>query len=122
MKVLIIDDEDDVRSITALSLSAVGGMDVIEASSGPAGVDLARREVPDAILLDVMMPGQDGISTLAQLRESEPTRSIPVILLTAKAMSFELRRLEELGACGVITKPFDPMALPGELRAILEKG
>jgi CheY-like chemotaxis protein len=122
MKVLIIDDEDDVRSITALSLSAVGGMDVIEASSGPAGVDLARRENPDAILLDVMMPGQDGIATLAQLRESEPTRSIPVVLLTAKAMSFELRRLEELGASGVITKPFDPMGLSGELRAILEKG
>ena len=122
MKVLIIDDEDDVRSVTALSLSAVGGMDVVEASSGPEGIEMAQQEKPDAILLDVMMPGQDGIATLARIRESEATRSIPVVLLTAKAMLFELQRLDELGARGVITKPFDPMALPGELRAILEKG
>jgi CheY-like chemotaxis protein len=122
MKVLIIDDEDDVRSVTALSLSAVGGMDVVEASSGPEGIAMARREKPDAILLDVMMPGQDGIATLARLQESEETRSIPVVLLTAKAMLFELRHLDELGAHGVITKPFDPMSLPGELSTILSKG
>jgi two-component system, OmpR family, alkaline phosphatase synthesis response regulator PhoP len=121
MRVLIIDDEEDVRSVTALSLSAVGEMDVIEASNGADGLRLAQTERPDAILLDVMMPGEDGITTLGRLRESELTRSIPVVLLTAKAMSFELRRLQELGARGVITKPFDPMALAGELRAILEK-
>jgi CheY-like chemotaxis protein len=121
MKVLIIDDEEDVRSVTALSLSAVGEMDVVEASNGPEGIEIALREKPDAIVLDVMMPGQDGIAILALLRESESTRSIPVVLLTAKAMEFELQRLDELGARGVITKPFDPMALPGELRAILRK-
>jgi two-component system, OmpR family, alkaline phosphatase synthesis response regulator PhoP len=122
MRVLIIDDEEDVRSVTSLALSAVGGMEVLEAAGGAEGFALAGKERPDAILLDVMMPGQNGIATLAQLRESEVTRAIPVVLLTAKAMSFELRRLEELGASGVITKPFDPMALADELRAILEKG
>ena len=119
MKVLVIDDEPDIRKIAKLSLSRVGGMQVVEAASGPDGVRLAEAERPDAILLDVMMPGMDGPATLAMLKAGEATSKIPVLFLTAKAMSSELERLKALGAVAVLTKPFDPMKLPHELKAAL---
>jgi two-component system, OmpR family, response regulator len=121
MKVLIIDDEEDVRTVAAFSLADVGGMDVVEAATSAEGVDKAAVEKPDAILLDVMMPGVDGVSTLALLKQNPDTASIPVLFLTAKAMPAEVRRLIELGARGVITKPFDPMNLAGEVRTLLEQ-
>jgi len=121
MKVLVIDDEPDIRKIAKLSLSRVGGMLVVEASSGPDGVRLAESERPDAILLDVMMPGMDGPATLAMLKAGEATSKIPVVFLTAKAMTTELERLKALGAVAVLTKPFDPMNLPKELKAALEQ-
>ena len=119
MKVLVIDDEPDIRKIAKLSLSRVGGMEVVEAAGGPDGVRLAEAERPDAILLDVMMPGMDGPATLALLKAGEATSRIPVVFLTAKAMSSELERLKALGAVAVLTKPFDPMKLPQELKAAL---
>src|SRR5512141_2081774 len=119
MKALVIDDEEDVRSIAAVSLNAVGGMTVVEAPDGKHGIDLARIEQPDVILLDMMLPEMDGVATLAALKSEESTRRIPVIFLTAKAMSGEVGRLVGLGAAGVIVKPFDPMRLAGEVRAIL---
>ncbi len=121
MKVLIIDDEDDVRSVANMSLALVGGMEVMEAGSGESGLAAAAAEQPDFILLDMMMPGMDGIDTLAALRAQVSTKTIPVVFLTAKAMSSEVQRLRELGAKGIITKPFDPMTLASELRAILGK-
>ena len=120
MKVLLIDDEDDIRKVARLSLSRVGKMEVAEASSGLEGVRRAESEAPDVILLDVMMPGLDGPSTLSALRSSEKTASIPVVFLTAKAMPAELERLRSLGARGVLIKPFDPMTLPGQLTALLQ--
>ncbi|MCU1372755.1 MAG: response regulator receiver protein, partial [Actinomycetia bacterium] len=78
---------------------------------------MARAEQPDAIILDVMMPGMDGPATLAELRADPATADIPVVFLTAKVQSIERRRLEELGAAGVVAKPFDPMTLAGELSA-----
>jgi two-component system OmpR family response regulator len=119
VKILIIDDEPDIRKIAKLSLSRVGGMQVVEAASGPDGVRLAEAERPDAILLDVMMPGMDGPETLALLKAGLATSKIPVLFLTAKAMSSELERLKTLGAVAVLTKPFDPMKLPQELKAAL---
>jgi CheY-like chemotaxis protein len=119
MKVLIIDDEDDIRRIAKLALGKVGRMEVVEASSGTEGVRKAQEERPDAVLLDVMMPGLDGPSTLAALRASEATARIPVVFLTAKAMASEVERLRGLGARGVLTKPFDPMKLASSLRSIL---
>ena len=121
MKVLVIDDEPDIRKIAKLSLTRVGGMDVVEAGSGPDGVRLAESERPDAILLDVMMPGMDGPATLAMLKAGEATSKIPVVFLTAKAMTSELDRLKALGAVAVLTKPFDPMKLSKELLAALEQ-
>jgi len=120
MKVLIIDDDADIRSIVRLSLSRLGGMEVVEAASGAEGVRKAQGEQPDVILLDMMMPAMDGSATLAALRAQPATTATPVIFLTAKAMRAEIDRLRALGAAGVLTKPFDPRTLPGEVRALLE--
>lgn len=119
MKVLIVDDEPDIRRIARLSLSRVGGMEVLEASNGAEGLVRAKEERPDAVLLDVMMPAMDGPTTLARLREDPATAGIPVVFLTAKAIAAEVDRLKSLGAAGVLTKPFDPMTLARDLRAAL---
>jgi CheY-like chemotaxis protein len=120
MKVLIVDDENDIRRVTRLSLARVGKMDVCDAANGPEAVQKALAEQPDAILLDVMMPAMDGPSTLAVLRGNPATADIPVIFLTAKVMASEIERLRGLGVAGVLTKPFDPMTFSGEVRALLE--
>lgn len=119
MKILIIDDEADIRQIARLGLSRVGRMDVVEAGSGFEGVELALSELPDCILLDVMMPQMDGPTTLSKLRSTLATSAIPVIFLTAKAMTPEVKGLMETGAAGVLTKPFDPLTLADQVRAIL---
>jgi CheY-like chemotaxis protein len=121
MRILIIDDEADIRRIAHLALGRVGAMDVTEAQSGLEGLRKAEDTHPDAILLDVMMPGLDGPSTLAALRSNPATAHIPVIFLTAKAMVSELTRLRGLGAAGVLTKPFDPMTLAVQVRAALKE-
>jgi len=120
MKILIIDDEADIRKIARLGLGRVGKMDVVEADNGTEGVRKAEEEKPDAILLDVMMPVMDGPSTLAALRDNPRTAGIPIIFLTAKAMTSEVERLKGLGAIGVITKPFDPMQFPLQVRSMLD--
>lgn len=120
MRVLIVDDEDDIRVIARLSLCRVGKMEVLEARGGEEAVRMAAAEHPDAILLDVMMPGMDGSATLLALRENPATASIPVVFLTAKAMLSETGRLLALGARGVLTKPFDPMLMPAALFALLK--
>jgi DNA-binding response OmpR family regulator len=120
VKILIIDDDDDIRSIARLSLSRLGGMEVIEAASGAEGVRKGRDEKPDVILLDVMMPAMDGSATLAALRSQPATSATPVIFLTAKARRVEIERLRGLGAAGVLTKPFDPRTLPADVRALVD--
>lgn len=119
MKVLVVDDEEDVRYVARMSLGRVGRMDVVEAASGAEGVTQAKSERPDFILLDMMMPGMDGAATFRALRADPETSAIPIVFLTAKAMAAEVQRLKELGAKGVVLKPFDPMTLAAELRAIL---
>src|SRR4028119_603251 len=119
--ILLVDDEDDIREVAALSLEAVGGWRVSSASDGASGVAMALAEAPDAILLDVMMPGLDGPATVARLREDPLTRDIPVILLTAKAQTSDRRRFAELGVAGTLTKPFDPMTLTDQRAAILDR-
>lgn len=117
MKVLIIDDEFDIREIASLSLTRTGEMQVITAGSGPEGLRMAREHRPDAILLDLMMPAMDGRATLAALRRETSTSGIPVVLMSAA--SDDAVDLKPLGAAGVITKPFDPMTLPARLRSVL---
>lgn len=119
MKVLLIDDENDIRRIARLALSKVGKMDVVDASNGQEGIEKAEVEMPDVILLDVMMPSMDGPSTLALLKNNPTTTNIPVIFLTAKAMPSELERLRSLGAIEVLTKPFDPLTLATQIQKIL---
>jgi CheY-like chemotaxis protein len=89
----------------------VGGWDVIAARSGSEGLIEARAEMPDAILLDVMMPDMDGPSTFQRLQSDSVTQGIPVIFLTAKVQAAEVRRFTDLGVSGVIAKPFDPLTL-----------
>jgi two-component system, OmpR family, response regulator len=120
VKVLIVDDEPDIRRIARLSLVRLGGMEVVEAANGDEALAAAAAEKPDAVLLDVMMPGRDGPSTLAALRADAATASIPVVFLTAKVMAEEVERLRAIGAAGVLTKPFDPLTLAADLRSALE--
>jgi DNA-binding response OmpR family regulator len=122
MKVLIIDDDADIRFIAGLSLSRVGGMEVVEASSGAEGVRLAKQELPDVILLDMMMPAMDGTETLAALRAQPATAATPVIFLTAKTIEVEVERMRALGAAGVLIKPFDPRTLAADVRALVGPG
>ncbi len=118
-RVLLVDDEPDIRRIGQLSLERVGGWQVVLASSSAEALAAAGRERPDVILLDVMMPVADGPTTLARLREQADTAEIPVIFMTAKVQQHEVQRLLGLGAVGVIPKPFDPMTLPDEVRRVL---
>ena len=118
-KVLLVDDEDDIRTIGQLSLSRVGGWQTVLASSGADAVSKAAAEAPDLILLDVMMPGMDGPTTLGKLRAQEATAKTPIIFMTAKIQKQEVARYLELGAVGVIGKPFDPMTLPAEIKRLL---
>jgi two-component system, OmpR family, response regulator len=119
-RLLLVDDDDAIRTIAAISLERVGGWTVIAASSGQAALEAAHDDGPfDAVLLDVMMPGLDGPTTLALLREGVLQPSVPIVFLTAKVGEPEETRLRSLGAAGVIAKPFDPIALPGELQRIV---
>lgn len=118
-RILIVDDEDDIREIAQLSLEISGRWEVVAAACGSEALCVAAETRPAAILLDVMMPGLDGPTTLGRLRQNPVTADIPVIFLTAKAQSGERRQLLDLGARGVIAKPFDPMTLGQEITSVL---
>ena len=118
-RVLIIDDEDDIREVAQVSLELVGGWEVVTARSGREGIQRAQTEHPDAILLDVMMPGLDGPTTFERLQADPLTHDIPVLLLTAKVQTADRARFESLGVQGVLSKPFDPMRLAAEVAEAL---
>jgi len=119
LKVLFIDDDDDIREVAALSLESVAGWEVITANSGAQGLARAQEHKPDAILLDVMMPGMDGPSTFRELRSNPATAKIPVLLLTAKVQSSDQRRFADLGVEAVLFKPFDPLTLSSQIADVL---
>ena len=118
-KVMIVDDDEDVRAISVLAAQKIGNWAVVSVASGDEAVALAPVELPDVILLDVMMPAPDGPATMAMLRDDPATATIPIIFLTAKAQKHEVESYLALGACGVISKPFDVTALPDEIRRLL---
>ncbi|MGA7341359.1 MAG: response regulator [Terracidiphilus sp.] len=118
-KILIIDDEDDIREVAQLSLESVAGWEVIAASSGAQGLARAAEFMPDAILLDVMMPGMDGPTTFRELRKNPATSRIPVLLLTAKVQNSDQRRFADLGVEAVLFKPFDPLTLSAQISGVL---
>ena len=117
--ILIIDDEDDIREVAALSLETVAGWEVLTASSGAQCLARAIEHHPDAILLDVMMPGMDGPTTFRELRKNPATARIPVLLLTAKVQGSDQRRFADLGVEAVLFKPFDPLTLSTRIAAAL---
>jgi CheY-like chemotaxis protein len=118
-RVLIVDDEDDIREIVQISVEMVAGWEVSTASSGSAGLAMANANQPDAILLDVMMPCMDGPTTFQKLQSDSAIRHIPVILLTAKLQPSDRKRFTELGVAGVLAKPFDPLKLAGQVTETL---
>lgn len=120
MKLLLIDDDEDIRKIGKLSLEAVGKHQVATAASAIEGIQAAISDQPDLILMDMMMPGMDGLAALSELRRLPALRQIPVLFITAKVQMSEAARYIALGAIGVIHKPFDPMTLPREVSALLE--
>jgi CheY-like chemotaxis protein len=122
MKVLLVDDEDDIRKIAKVSLQAVGRFETLTASSAPEGIELAKRERPDLLLLDMMMPGMDGLRALEEIRRTPELCAIPVIFLTAKVQRDELEHYVACGAVGVIQKPFNPMTLPSDVLRLLASG
>jgi two-component system alkaline phosphatase synthesis response regulator PhoP len=109
-KVLVIDDEAPIRLLCRVNLEAEG-MDVIEAADGPSGLEKARAERPDVILLDVMMPGLDGWRVAEELLDDTGTSGIPIVFLTARAELRDRARGLDLGGVDYITKPFNPIEL-----------
>jgi CheY-like chemotaxis protein len=118
-RILLIDDDELIREVAEVSLGAGGGFAVTTARSGEEGLEKASAERPDAILLDVMMPGLDGPGTFARLQEDPKTAGIPVVLLTAKARPSDHEQWAELGVAGIVVKPFDPLALAGQVSKLL---
>ncbi|MBT9313589.1 response regulator [Leptothoe kymatousa] len=118
--ILIIDDEEPIQKVVRLSLKLEANWQIICASSGLEGIDLAEHHHPDAILLDVMMPEIDGINTFERLNKNVDTQHIPVILLTAKTGTAEKRLFQKIGVTGVITKPFDPLTLASQIAKLLQ--
>jgi len=118
-RVLVIDDQEEIRDIVAMALELTREWRVDTAHSGAAAIVAVREARPDVILLDFMMPGLDGPATLRRLRSSAATRDIPVLFLTARASAIDRRRFTELGARGVIAKPFNPLTLAQQIEAIL---
>lgn len=119
--ILLADDEPDIRTIAEMSLAQVGGWTTILATNGAEALKLAAEHKPDVILLDVMMPEMDGVTTFKALAANAETRNIPVIFMTAKVQSHEKENYVGFGAAGVIAKPFDPMRLPTDIRNILSQ-
>jgi CheY-like chemotaxis protein len=118
-RILVVDDDDMLREVAQTALELVGGWQVSTAQSGAQAHQQARAERPDAILLDVMMPGLDGPTTANALRADPATREIPIIFLTAKVPAGDYGEWRSLRLAGVIPKPFDPMTLATDIAAML---
>lgn len=117
--VLYVEDEADIRSVTEFALEDEG-FELMPCSSGKEALEKVATMTPDLILLDVMMPGMDGPTTLKTLRELPHLVATPAIFMTAKVQPAEVAEYKALGALGVISKPFDPMQLADEIRSLFE--
>jgi CheY-like chemotaxis protein len=118
--VLVVDDDDSIREIAEISLQLVGGLHVLTASGGVEALEQVRAHHPDAVLMDVMMPDMDGLTTFRHMQADPDIRHIPVILVTAKVQVGERQVWDGLAISGVISKPFDPMTLAAEVGRMLE--
>ncbi len=120
MRVLVIDDEAPIRLLCRVNLEAEG-IEVLEAADGPSGLETARAEVPDVVLLDVMMPGLDGWRVAEELLDDDRTAEIPIVFLTARAELRDRARGLDLGGVDYVTKPFNPVELAPLVRDLLER-
>lgn len=118
-RVMYVEDDPDIRAIAEIALQDVGGFEALLCESGDMALKKTLDFDPELILLDVMMPGMDGPSTLKALRQLDGMAEVPVIFMTARLQSSEIREYRELGAVGVIPKPFDPMTLSDKIFEIL---
>ncbi len=118
-RILVIDNEPYIQEVAQICLETVAGWTVDTASSGMDGLKIALQKRPDAILLDVMMPEIDGLTTFANLQDHPETRDIPVLLLTAKVQASDLRYYADLGITNTIAKPFDPIQLAQQISSAL---
>jgi DNA-binding response OmpR family regulator len=119
-KVLVIDDEAPIRLLCRVNLEAEG-IDVVEAADGPTGIDKAKDETPDVVLLDVMMPGLDGWRVAEQLLDDNRTNGIPIIFLTARAEFRDRAKGLDIGGVDYVTKPFNPLELAPLVRSLLDR-
>jgi len=120
-KIMYVEDDVDIQVIGQLALEEVGGYEIIVCNNGVEAIRDVETFLPDLILLDVMMPEMDGMTTIKELKANESVKDIPVVFMTAKSQDHELETYMDLGAIDVIKKPFDPMALPGLLNSIWNK-
>ena len=119
-KILMVEDDEDIRRVAVMALKFKGGFQVVTAADGLEGLAMAAQEKPDVILLDSMMPNLDGPETCRRLKADPALAKIPVIFLTAKSQKKEIDAGLELGAIGYLVKPFDPMTLADELKKLVE--
>ena len=118
-RILMIDDEEGILAVVRVGLKLTAGWEVLTAVSGTDGIEKAKIERPDAILLDMMMPDMDGIETLGRLKGDPQTEGIPVILITAKVQGGTANGVANLDLAGVLTKPFDSLTLNERIATIL---
>jgi two-component system, OmpR family, response regulator len=119
--ILYIEDDPDIQEIAKLALEAIGGFQVRVCDSCQQALEEIKQCKPQLILLDVMMPGNDGPSTLQILRQIDGVKNIPVVFITAKVQKHEVESYLAIGAQGVITKPFDPMTLADTVKNLWAK-
>ncbi len=120
-KILYVEDDADIRTVAEIALDNIGGFTLQICSSGEEAVQCGENFAPDLILLDVIMPGMDGPSTLAALRQLKPLANTPVMFMTGMVQAEEIAHLKSLGAMDVIPKPFDPMTLASELNKLWDQ-
>ena len=120
-RVLFVEDDPDIQTVARMALEAVGGFTVLGCGSGAEALERVEAFAPDLILLDVMMPGMDGLETLRSLRLLPGAATVPVVFMTAKVQAQDVAEYRAAGAVDVIAKPFDPMALPATVRSIWER-
>lgn len=118
-RIMVVDDDEDIRRLAALSLERVGGYQVVQVASGREAVELAVGDPPDAIVLDLRMPDLDGPATLQLIRERATLGEVPVVFLTASVHRSQRASLESWSISGVLEKPFDPLQLSSQLAALL---
>ncbi|MFC6637212.1 response regulator [Sulfitobacter sp. JBTF-M27] len=120
IKLLHVEDDADIREIAELALGLSGEFEITQCESGEDALNFVKDFTPDVILLDMMMPGLTGTETLEQMRKMPHLEKVPAIFMTARAQAAELEELRQTGAADVIAKPFDPMSLADQIKAVLE--